>query len=415
MASQRKSTRQRLVQAALQLFAAQGVTETTTRQIAELADVNEVTLFRHFGSKHGLLLAVIEEAEIFTQLGQTLGQQAEQAVNAAQALQIYADGHLRTLEQIPEFVRSLVGEAGHYPAENREAIGRGLTQIHRYTVQYLTQVTLRDPLASSLTPAQLAALINTLLLGYAVIEFTTEFHDLWPSRDAFIADVVALLQSPPPSPHPYNGSQGVGHTPLAIADPAPVLDLPSPLVRTILQQARKLGQQDYAIAYVLFGAGLSVEELTQLTKAHSLCDPQQHILQVGHRQVPLNQWILGHRYGSHLKNPLTQWLKSRKDDHPAMFLNAAGDAMTVAEVAQRWQAMTAEIATPTGDPPALAQPLHTWRVEMLMRGISIEALSLLAGCSPEQLQPYVSRAQAKAALEQALRLDQRPGKTDPSG
>jgi len=37
------------------LFAAQGMTETTTREIAELAEVNEVTLFRHFGNKHNLL------------------------------------------------------------------------------------------------------------------------------------------------------------------------------------------------------------------------------------------------------------------------------------------------------------------------------------------------------------------------
>ncbi|NCJ08437.1 TetR family transcriptional regulator [Synechococcales cyanobacterium C] len=408
MTAQRKSTRQRLVQAALQLFAAQGVTETTTRQIAELADVNEVTLFRHFGSKHGLLLAVIEEAEIFTQLGQTLGQQAQQAVSATQALRLYADGHLRALEQIPEFVRSLVGEAGHYPVENREAIGRGLTQIHRYAVQYLTQVALRSPLSGALTPAQLAALLNTLLLGYAVIEFTTEFHELWPGRDAFIADAIALLQPPEPT----SSSQSASASDLPSRDTDRVMDLPTPLVRAIFQQARKAGLQDYAMAYVLFGAGLSAQEISQLLTVHSLCDPQQHILQVGHRQVPLNQWILGHRYGSHTKNPLTQWLKSRKDDHPALFLNDGGSSLTETDIHGRWQAMTTDILTPIGQPPRLENAQDTWRVEMLVRGISLEALSLLAGCTPAQLQPYVSRAEAKAALEQALRLDQRPSKMD---
>jgi len=51
------------------------MTETTTRQIAE-AEVNEVTLFRHFGNKHGLLLVVIEEGSVFTQLGEALGEGA---------------------------------------------------------------------------------------------------------------------------------------------------------------------------------------------------------------------------------------------------------------------------------------------------------------------------------------------------
>ena len=54
-------TRQRIVNTALELFASKGITETTTRQIADFAQVNEVTLFRHFGNKHGLLLAVLQE------------------------------------------------------------------------------------------------------------------------------------------------------------------------------------------------------------------------------------------------------------------------------------------------------------------------------------------------------------------
>jgi AcrR family transcriptional regulator len=53
MIDRRNATQQRLIQAAIQLFLAQGVTETTTRQIAELAGVNEVTLFRNFGNKQG--------------------------------------------------------------------------------------------------------------------------------------------------------------------------------------------------------------------------------------------------------------------------------------------------------------------------------------------------------------------------
>lgn len=47
--------RDRILEAALALFSKKGFTPTTTREIARLADVNEVTIFRHFGSKKGLL------------------------------------------------------------------------------------------------------------------------------------------------------------------------------------------------------------------------------------------------------------------------------------------------------------------------------------------------------------------------
>lgn len=419
MVARHKSTRQRLVQAALQLFAAQGVTETTTRQIAELAQVNEVTLFRQFGSKQGLLLAVMEEAEVFTQLGEVLGQQADQIHSLAQALEAYADAHLRALEQIPEFVRSLVGEAGHYPTENRQAIGRGLAQVHRYTVQYLTAA-MSGKQVSRLSATKLASLLNTLLLGYAVTEFTTEFHQLWQDRESFITDLVELfLATERVEVNSAEQNISIARLERNVTVVEEVLDLPAPIVRRILQTARKSHPQDYALAYVLFGAGVSAEEVVSMMRSHSIFDHQQHILQVpekARRQVPLNQWIMGYRYGTYTKNPLTQWLKTRKDEQPTLFINEAGQPMSEIEISLRWQEITTDIITPSGHPPRIEQAKQTWRVEMLMRGMNLEGLSILTGCNLEQLQPYLRRVQEKAALEQAIRLDQRPEiKIDLSG
>ena len=362
MPAQRKSTRQRLVQAALELFAAQGVTETTTRQIAELAEVNEVTLFRQFGSKHGLLLAVIEEAEVFTQLGEDLGQQANQTCGFAQALRAYADGYLQALEKIPEFVRSLVGEAGQYPLENQQAIGRGLSQMQRYTIQYLTTAMAhdRERKPTQLSAAKLASFLNTLLLGYAAIEFTTKFHELWPDRETFIADLVELFLVTE-SIETISTEQTSNLVKIESSFNQrgdEVIDLPAPLVRTILQTARKLSSQDYALAYVLFGAGLRAKEIASLGRSHSIYDAQQHLLQVTQgavRQVPLNQWIMGYRYGSYTKNPLTQWLKTRKDDQPALFINEAGLRMSEAEMEEGDIAVHGHEVYPS-DVPSLGYP-----------------------------------------------------------
>ncbi len=55
-----EDTRQRILQAATQLIAQVGYAQATTRLIADAAGVNEVTLFRHFGSKKALLMACVE-------------------------------------------------------------------------------------------------------------------------------------------------------------------------------------------------------------------------------------------------------------------------------------------------------------------------------------------------------------------
>ncbi|RNB81986.1 TetR/AcrR family transcriptional regulator [Brevibacillus fluminis] len=56
-----QETRQRIIAAAKQLMAEKGYKGATTRKIAELAGVNEVTVFRHFKNKEGLLDAALLE------------------------------------------------------------------------------------------------------------------------------------------------------------------------------------------------------------------------------------------------------------------------------------------------------------------------------------------------------------------
>ena len=416
MCSQRNLTRQRLIDAALELFAVQGVTETTTRAVAELAQVNEVTLFRHFGNKHGLLLAVIEDLAVLPALGEFLANQANQTNSVYQALKDYASDRLRALEQVPEFVRSVVGEAGQYPVENRQALGRVLTQANRDVAQYLATVMARTGLRTDFSAEKLSSLLNTILLGYAVIEFTSEFHELWHDREDFLENLVELFLNKAMSEElnreDANSASVCLETEGSLQTVATekVTDLPASLVHLILQQAKKLSLGDYALAYVLFGAGLCPAEIVTLERSHQINDPHQHLLQITQgsaRQVPLNQWIMGKRYGSYTRNPLNQWLKSRKDNQSALFLNDSGVPISEADIQSRWQLWTDGLLTPEGQLPTIEQAQQTWCVEMLMKGMELEDLSILTGYNLVKLQPYASRAREKLALEQAIRLDQK--------
>jgi AcrR family transcriptional regulator len=407
------STRQRLMQAALELFTTQGVTNTTTRQIAELAEVNEVTLFRQFGNKHGLLLALFEESDRFTNLADSLVEEINPSDDAGQLLKDYASNTLLTLERVPEFIRSVVGEASQYPLESRRALGLGLKEMNRKVGEYfqsaIALLSKEGLLITNLPVEKLSALVNTMTLGYAIIEFTCEKHEFWQDRDEFLDSLVELFlhQGLKYSGDLVKTSQNLeGMT-------REILDLPGNLVHQILQQGKKKGLQDFALAYLFFATGISPSEAIALQKTHQFSDAQTYIIQITSpkitRQVPVNQWVMGQRYGSYTNNPLTKWLKSRKDNQAGMFINDAGLPMSELEMEECWQKWTEGLLTPEGKQPKISQAQPTWCVEMLMRGMSLENLSILTGSAIAQLQPLAHRAKEKAAIEQATRLDQKPG------
>ena len=88
-----------------------------------------------------------------------------------------------------------------------------------------------------------------------------------------------------------------------------------------------------------------------------------------------------------------------------MFLNEARNPISELEIRLRWQVLIEGLLTPSGQPPAIEQAQQTWCVEMLMKGINLEDLSILTGWDLSKLQHYARRAREKAAVEQAIRLD----------
>ena len=412
MPTPRKSTKARLIEAALDLFAERGVTETTTKAVAERAKVNEVTLFRNFGNKYRLLLAVIEDSAVFAKLVHALVEQANSQDNVAEFLRSYARESLHTLNKAPDLVRSIVGEAGNYPIENRQALGKGLDEANRYVAEYLESAIAAQNLNSELTPEQIVNLLNFLLLGYFVVESSTEGYVFWDEQE-FLDSAIALFVRGAFIPSDLHDR--VSETSIVKVEPPEIADLPATLVRSLFRKAKKAGKQEYALIYVLFGAGLTASEVLHLRRSHSVVEPKQHILQINcgaERQVPLNQWVMGFRYGSSTTNPLIQWLKSRKDDRSAIFINDAGEALDRSELSTLWQNLTADLLTPQGQTPTIEQARQTWCVEMLMRGIDPEDLSILSGIDIEHLRSYAQRARNKAAIEAASRLDRKKPRSE---
>jgi AcrR family transcriptional regulator len=100
--------------AAAQLFAARGIAAATTRDIAAAAHTTERTLFKHFGSKEGLVRAVLEEA-VLSHLAPTSLAGLQEAIAACEGdLQQWhralLQARLRDLSAAPELTRLLLAE-----------------------------------------------------------------------------------------------------------------------------------------------------------------------------------------------------------------------------------------------------------------------------------------------------------------
>ncbi|MEO1592111.1 MAG: TetR family transcriptional regulator [Cyanobacteria bacterium J06632_22] len=391
------STRQRLTQAALQLFLTQGVSQTTTRQIADQAGVNEATLFRNFGNKYGLLLAMLQDVPMAVQTPPQLN-----AAQPAVALKGYADVCLQALEQFPRFVQSVIGEADHYSEEQVQLLRARLVDLRHEMASHLDHLLGESARLSS---EDVASCLGALLVGYVVIEATSGYS-LWPERQDFLEVLarafVTVDETAVAAQH--------AETQPPSTQAGAVQDLPAVWVHQVIKQAKGLSLQDQALALVLFGAGLRPEEVPMLLRSHHISDKTQHLLQVvvpgRPRQVSVNQWILGKRYGSYTSNAVTKWLKARKDGAAHLFITESGEPLSVEAVQARWDQWWQGIDVGATVPDPI-QARQTWCVEMLMRGMSLENLSILAGCEVAELRPYARRGQEKSAIAAATQLDKK--------
>src|SRR5882724_5411671 len=117
-------TRQRLLDAAFRVCSERGLHGATTREIAEVADVNEVTLFRHFGNKEKLIAALFQRAvtDQIESLIQSFNESEPDANDLQRDLTRYARRYNELLMTNEALIRTLIGEARRHPEEARQVI-----------------------------------------------------------------------------------------------------------------------------------------------------------------------------------------------------------------------------------------------------------------------------------------------------
>ena len=158
-------TGQRILQAAAQVFSEQGYTAATTRAIAAAAGVNEVTLFRHFGSKKNLLMAMINRFSALPGLEATFENQL--TGNYRQDLLRIASQFLAMMSRNRKAILMMLCEAQRLP-EVREVIAQTPSQQRQMLGKYLRQQIERGVVRDLPDPELAAQMFFGIFFDYSI-------------------------------------------------------------------------------------------------------------------------------------------------------------------------------------------------------------------------------------------------------
>jgi AcrR family transcriptional regulator len=175
--AQGTASRQRLLEAATELFAERGIAATGVDAVCRRADVVKSALYWHFGSKEGLLAAVVDRVgrswvdEILASVVQT-GDRLER-------LERFVGGLRDLVEKRPELLRLLLAvtlERAEGNAESREAVRLVFARSEEAILAGL-----RDTLGDDLPEAEAAARLSlNLLVGLALRRLLAPDEDAAP-------------------------------------------------------------------------------------------------------------------------------------------------------------------------------------------------------------------------------------------
>lgn len=169
--------RERLLHAARRVFEEAGSRGATTRRIATAAGVNEITLFRHFGSKAALLTQALADASrerVHT------GLPAEPRDPEAE-LMAWSHAGYSHLRLHAAMIRTTLGELAEAPDAAR-CVARPPVQVHAELLRYLQRLRDRGMAEGEWEPDAAANLLMGALFSDAIAR--DAFPEKYPYPEA---------------------------------------------------------------------------------------------------------------------------------------------------------------------------------------------------------------------------------------
>ncbi|MCE0498761.1 MAG: TetR/AcrR family transcriptional regulator [Methylacidiphilales bacterium] len=166
-------TSQKILEAAICVFARDGVAGATTREIARTARVNEVTLFRYFKNKNELLRRVVARcSESFEHVFAEAS--FETRADLRRTVLAYATIYMSVLHENEDFVRTFLGELNRHPKLCRSLFIESSKPARQKFIAYLQAAQKRRLVRRNLDVTTAADAFTGMLLAGVIRRPLTE-------------------------------------------------------------------------------------------------------------------------------------------------------------------------------------------------------------------------------------------------
>jgi AcrR family transcriptional regulator len=162
----RSATEERILAAAASLFGRLGFNGVSTRDIAAAAEVNEVTIYRHYPRKRDLYIAVLASELGRVSLRGDLLAEIAQAADARKALASTFELITTTVTREPELLRLVLYSSLELRADLDVLLRRHLGELVGVVARYLEPWVIKGDLRCSSAKGLIFALISIVVFHH---------------------------------------------------------------------------------------------------------------------------------------------------------------------------------------------------------------------------------------------------------
>lgn len=182
------NTRNKILQSTLSLIKRKGFRGVTTKEIAQHANINEVTIFRHFGNKMNVFNTIIEEYSYIPSFKKLLHE--EFVWNLKDDLYTITKTYFTYFKKNGDVIKIAYKELGNFPELDKKITAIPL-QLQELLVQYFDKMQDLHKIKECDSNAIATSFIS-MNFGY-LISLVIHNHDFGVSEEKFIKDSIEFF------------------------------------------------------------------------------------------------------------------------------------------------------------------------------------------------------------------------------
>lgn len=182
------STRKKILQSTVSLIKQKGFRGVTTKEIAQHANINEVTIFRHFGNKMNIFNTIIEEYSYVPSFKKILHEDI--VWNLKDDLQTITKVYFTFFKKNGDVIKIAYKELGSFPELDKK-ITAIPSQLQELLVEYFDKMQELNKIKECDSKAIATAFIS-MNFGY-LISMVIHNHDFGVNEEKFIDDSIQIF------------------------------------------------------------------------------------------------------------------------------------------------------------------------------------------------------------------------------